>query len=85
MRRVLYSSDEDEPERPVWPPRRRRLESDVEDKDAEPEPPQRRKKARRRANPFIESKAGVDGDANKDDSDGDDDLADCIAPDNVEY
>ena len=36
-RRVLYSSDEDdEPERPVWPPRRLRVKSEPE---SLPQPP----------------------------------------------
>ena len=76
--RVVYSSDEDEPEQPVWPPRRTRLESSVDDEDTKPQAPQRRKKARRRANPFIESEAGLDGDASEDESDGNDGLADFI-------
>ena len=59
----------------------------MEDEDAEPQPqpPQRRKKARRRAKPFIESEAGVDGDASEDESDGNDDFTDFIVPDDVEY
>ena len=69
----------------VWPPRRPRLESDVKDDNAEPEPPQRRKKARRRANLFIESEAGVDGDATEEESDKNYHLADFIVPDYVEY
>ena len=41
----MYSSDKDEPERPVWLMRRPRLESEVEKDDkAEPETPQRQKK-----------------------------------------
>ena len=70
-RRVDYS-DEEEPERPVWPPRRPRLEFDVgdyeqeEEEDIEPTPPRRRKRARRRANPFIDSEAGLDGEASND-------------------
>ena len=72
------------PERPVWPPRRQRLES--EEEDAEPPlRPQRRKKTRRSANPYIESEAGVDGDASDDESDGNNDLPDFIVPDDVEY
>ena len=82
---MVYSSDEDEPERPVWPPRRPHLESNVEDDAAEPEPPQRRKKARRRENSFIDSEATVDGDASENESDGYDDLADFIVPNDVEY
>ena len=83
-RRVIYSSDEDEPERPVWPPRRQRVDSEIEDED-EPQAPRRRMKARRRANPFIETEAGVDGDASEDESDGNDDLDDFIVPDDVEF
>ena len=84
-RRVIYSSDEDdEPERPMWPPRRPRLESEEEEAEP-PQRPQRRKKTRRRANPYIESEAGVDGDASDDESDGNNDLADFIVHDDVEY
>ena len=84
-RRVLYSSDEDdEPERPMWPPCRPRLESEEEDAEP-PQRPQRRKKTRRRANRYIESEAGVVGDASDDESDGNNDLADFIVPDDVEY
>ena len=46
FRRRVDSFDEDEPERPVWPPRRLRLEFDVgdyEQMDAKPEPPRLRK------------------------------------------
>ena len=84
-RRVIYSSDEDdEPEHPVWPPRRPRLES--EEKDAEPlQKPQRGKKTKRRTNPYIDSEAGIEGDASDDESDGNKDLADLIVPDDVEY
>ena len=46
---------------------------------------QKRKKARRRANPFIESEAGVHGESSEDESDGNDDLADFIIPDDEEY
>ena len=41
--------------------------------------------ARRRANPFIKSEAGVDKNASEDESEGDDDLTDFIVPDDVEY
>ena len=68
----------------MWPPRRPRLES--EDVDAEPpHGPQRRKKTRRHAYPYMESEAVVEGDASDDGSDGDNDLADFIVPDDVEY
>ena len=84
-RRVIYSSDEnDEPERPVWPSRSPRLESEEEFAEP-PQRPQKRRKTRRRANPFIESEAGVEGDASDDESDEDNDLADFIVSDDVEY
>ena len=85
MRRVIYSSDKDDkPERPVWPPRRPRLDSEKE--VAEPlQRPQRRRKTRRRRNPFIESEAGVEVDVSDDETDGENDLADFIVPDDVEY
>ena len=63
-------SDEDEPERPLWPPRRPHLEFDdgdyKQEEDTEPEQPRRKKQARRRLNPFIDVEAGVDGDASND-------------------
>ena len=64
FRRRVDSSDEDEPERPVWPFRRQHLEFEdgdyEQEEDTEQEPPRRRNKARRRVNLFIDSKAGVD-------------------------
>ena len=36
-------------------------------------------------NPFIESEAGVDGDASDDGTDGENDLSNFIVPDDVEY
>ena len=68
----------------MWPPRRPRLDSEEEVTEL-PERPQRRRKMRRRPNPFIESEAGVECDANDDETDGDNDLADFIVPDDVEY
>ena len=66
----IDSSDEDEPVRPLWPPRRLHVElkdGDYEqESDAEPEPPRRRKKARRRTDPFIDAEVGVNGDASGD-------------------
>ena len=67
--RRVDSSDEDEFELPVWPPRRLHLEFDNNDSehvDIEPEPPRRWKKARRRVNPFIDAEAGVNEDASND-------------------
>ena len=70
FRRCLVSSDEEAPERPVWPPRRPHLEFDdgdyKQEQDTEPQPVRRRKSARRRANSFIDTEAGVDGDASGD-------------------
>ena len=91
FRRRVDSSDEEEPEPPVWPPSRPRLEFDVGDyeqeEDIEPEPPRRRKRARRRANPFIDFEAGVDGEATGDEGSDDenDDLDGFIVADDVEF
>ena len=93
FRRRVDSSDEEEPERPVWPPRRPHLEFDNEDyeqvEDAEPKVPSRRKKVRSRANPFIEAEAGVDGDASDDEEHVDEysdyDLNGFIVADDVEF
>ena len=91
FRRRIDSSDEELLDRPVWPPRRPRLEFDVGDYEQEegiePEPPRRRKRTRRRANPFIDSEAGVDGEASGDEGSDDenDDLDGFIVPDDVEF
>ena len=91
VRRRIDSSDKDEPVRKVWPPRRAHLElkdGDYEQKsDAEPEPPRRRKKARRRTNPFIDAEANVDGDASNDEGteDENDDLEEFNVADDVEF
>ena len=61
---------------------RSRLKSEVEDEP--PSLPERQRKARRPRNAFFETEAGVDGDASEDESDDDDDLADCIFDNNVE-
>ena len=90
FRRRVDSFDEEQPERPVWPPRRPRLEFVVGDyeqeEEIEPEPPRRRKRARRRANPFIDSEAGVDGEASGEEGSDDenDDLYGFIVADDVE-
>ena len=66
--------------------RRPRLDSDADD---EPQPPvrARRRRARRAANQFIDSEAGVDGDASdeSDESDGGDSINDFIVGDDVEF
>ena len=90
FRRRVDSSDEEKPERPVWLPRRPRLKFDVgnyeQEEDIEPETPRPRKRARRRANPFIDFEAGVDGEASGDEGSDDenDDLDGFIVADNVE-
>ena len=70
FRRRIDLSDEDEPVRPVWPPRRAHLKLKdgdyVQKRDAEPELPRRQMKARRRINPFFEAEAEVDKDASGD-------------------
>ena len=87
----MDSSDEDEPERPVWPPRRPHLEFDdgdyEQEEDTEPEPLRRRKNARRRVNPFIDAEAGMDGDASNDEGSDDenDDLDGFIVADDIEF
>ena len=67
FRRRVYSFDEDEPERRMWPFRRLHLEFDYGDyelaENAEPEPLRTQKQARRRANLLIDAKAGVNGEA----------------------
>ena len=91
FRRRVDSSDEDEPERPLWPPLRPHLEFDdgdnEQEENTEPEPPRRRKNARRRVNPFIVADAGVDGDASNDNGseDENDDLDGFIVADDIEF
>ena len=91
FRRRIDSSDEEEPVRPVWPPRCPHLElmdGDYEqESDVEPEPPRRRKKDKRRTNPFIDAEAGVDGNASGDEGseDENDDLDGFIVADDVEF
>ena len=91
FRRTVDSCDEEEPERQVWPPRRPRLEFDVgnyeQEDDTDPEPPRRRKRARRSANQFIDSEAGVDGEASgyEGSDDENDDLDGFIVADDVEF
>ena len=74
----------------MWPLRRPLMEfadGDYEQEDAEIKQPRRRKKARRRANPFIDAEAGVDGDASSDERSYDeiDDLDGFIVVDDLEY
>ena len=70
FRRRVDSSDKEAPARPVLPPRRHHLEFDdgdyEQEEDTEPQPVRRRKSARRRANPYIDTEAGVNGDASGD-------------------
>ena len=87
------SSYEVEPERSVLPPRRPHLEFEEEDyeqkEEAEPKGLRRRKQVRRRANPFLYAKAGVDRDASDEelsvDENSDYDLDEFIVADDVEY
>ena len=88
--RRVDSSDEDEPERPEWPPRLPQLEfddGDYEQVDTEIETLKRRNKARRRVNPFIDAEANVDGDASNDEvsDDDNDDLDGFIVADDIEF
>ena len=75
----------------MWPPRRPHLEFDdgdyEQEEDTEPEPLRRRKKVRRRVNPFIDAEAGVDGDASIDEGSEDesDDLDGFIVADDIEF
>ena len=91
LRRHDDSSDEDEPKRPVWPPRRPHLEFDdgdyEQEEDTEPEPPRRRTKVRHRVNPFIDAEAGVDGDASNDEESDEEkyDLDGFIVADDIEF
>ena len=91
FRRRVDSSDEEEPERPVWPPHRLRFEFDVGDyeqeEDTDPKAPRRWKRARRSANPFIDAEAGVDGEASGDEGSDDenDELDGFIVADDVEF
>ena len=91
FRRRVDSSDEEEPERPVWPPRRPHLEFDdgdyEQEEDTDPKAPRRWKRARRSANPFIDAEAGVDGEASGDEGrdDENDDLDGFIVADDVKF
>ena len=90
FRRRVHSSDEDEPVRPVWPPRCPHLEFDdghyEQLENTEPEPPRRRKKVRLCVNPFIDAEGGVDGDASNDKEfdEENDDLDGFIVADDIE-
>ena len=75
----------------MWPPRRPHLEFDdgnyEHEEDTEPQPERRRKNARFRSIPFIDTEAGVDGNASGDEktNDENDDLDYFIVADDVEY
>ena len=91
FRRRLDTSDEDEPERPVWLPCRPHMEfyddNHEQEEEIEPEPPRRRKNVRRRVNLFIDAEAGVDYDASNDieSDDENDDLDRFIVADDIEF
>ena len=75
----------------MWPPRRPHLEFDdgtyKQEDVTEHQPVRRRISARRHKNPFIDTEAGVDGDASGDkgSDDENDDLNGFIVADNVVY
>ena len=74
FRRRVDSSDKDDLERPVWPPRCPYLEfddGDHEQVDTELESPRQRKTARRRVNLCIDAEAVVDGDSINDEKSND--------------
>ena len=91
FRRRVDSSDEQEPKRLVWPPCRPHMEFDdndyEHDKNVDLKPARRRKRARLRANLFIDAKAGVDKDASGDEGTDDeiDNLDGFIVADDVVY
>ena len=91
FRRRVNSSDQDEPERLVWPPCRPHLEFDdgdyEQEEDTEPKPPKQRQKARHRVNPFIDAEAPVNGHASNDEGtdDENDDLNGFIVDDDIEF
>ena len=75
----------------MWPLCRPHLEFDdgdyEQEEDTEPQPVRSPKNARRRANPFIATEAGVDGDASGDEQTDDEnnDLEGFIVANDVEY
>ena len=75
FRRCVDLSDDNEPERPVSPPSRPQLEYDdggyKQIERTKPHPVRRRKGARRRANPFIDTEPGVEGDTSNDEGTND--------------
>ena len=91
FRRRVDSSDEEEPKRPMWQPRRLHLEFDdgnyEQEEDIEPQPVRRRKIARLRANPFIDIEAGVNGNASGDEKTDDENnnLDGFIVADDEQY
>ena len=91
FRRRVDSSDEDEFERPLWPPRCPHLEFDdgdyEQEENTEPELKRRKKTTRRQLNPFIDAEAGVAGDASNDkgSEDENDDLDGFIVADDIEF
>ena len=75
----------------MWPPRRLLFEFDdgdyEQEEDTDPQPVIRKKRARRRANQFIDAETGEDGDGSSDEEtdDENDDLDGFIVADDVEY
>ena len=91
FRRRVDLSDEEKPQRPVCLPRCLQLEFDdidyEQEVDTEPQPVRRQKSVRRHANTFIDTEAGVDGDASSDErtDNENDDLDGFIIANDVEY
>ena len=89
--RRVDSSDEDEPQRPVWPPCRPHLEFDDGDyeqlEDTESKPVRHRISARRPANLFIDAETDEDGDmsSDKETDDVNDNFNNDIVADDVYY
>ena len=85
-RSIIYSSDEEDDVPPRQPPFGYR-NPQIEHSDIEDYRPARNitvRNRRQRRNPFIETDAGVDGDASTDEDDGDgDDLDGFIVDDDV--
>ena len=75
----------------MWPPRRLLFEFDdgdyEQEEDTDPQPVIRKKRARRRANQFIDAETWEDGDGSSDEEtdDENDDLDGFIVADDVEY
>ena len=85
----MDSSDEGEPEQPVWRPRRTTLKSDDGDykQNTEPEPLRRSNTAGQNVNLFVDAEAGVARGARNDKwfHDENDDHNGFIVADDIEF